>query len=182
MPVNSNAHLQGYLNIGGTWVHTFSLGCFGVFGGVPNPTVKPSQVECEAEILSAQILCANPNGKSVVPGVAGLGDIVSASTIVDENDIVDKKKGKAEVFVDVPTDFDSTDCKNNWHLIEDVVLAIEGKIKVFECTGPDGDCSQRIQTYEEVQLCTLPAEFNILNPPPDMTPFDCVQVSAEHIK
>ena len=182
----AEAHLAGYVKIGGTWKHVLSLLCALDIKGVPNPETNLSEVQCTATVTQAVVLCLNPSGNNVIPGEAGTQTVLVGQDQINQDDITDKKKGIAHKEIHISTDelLDPEFCVNsNWIPIAAIVIELTGKIEIFECQGPDSDpCSVKVLTYTELQDCVLPPEFGADNPPPEGTPYECVLTLQDHVK
>ena len=100
---SAEAHYQGYI----AGVHVSSIECILGIQSVPNPDTHPAAVQCEVTVAaqSAEILCLNPNSREVRSGRLTRRVALLGEKPIDQNDITDKRRGKAEVTVTVPDDF-----------------------------------------------------------------------------
>ena len=186
----AEAHLEGYQVINGYVRHVASFDCGITIKKVSNLTQHPAVFECAATITEVETLCRNPATQDVAPGKAATQVTIIAQNDLQEGDITDKKRGRAEKAVTIDEDpvfgvgqRGSEFCVNpNWFLHDVLVTAVKVVLTTYECTGPDDDpCSQKIPAYVEELACTLPSEFNITNPPPPNTDYDCDLISKEHV-
>jgi hypothetical protein len=178
----SEAHYQGYI----AGVHVSSVSCILGLKAVPNPATHPAAVQCVVATALVELLCKNPAGHEVRPGQAATQVILVAQDQIDQGNITDKKKGKAEVEVRVPDDplLNPAFCVNpNWIPIEVLIRELTAQINVYECIGPAEDaCSVLGTLASTVEAdCTLSAEFDFDNLPPPGTPYECAVGAFVHV-
>lgn len=179
--VNASAH---YTIVAGKLFY-HSLQCDAVLKSVPNPDAHPGEVECAASTSLIEVLCQNPAGSDVLPGQSATQVVIVGEDQIDQDDITDKKKGKANVSVVLPDDslLKPEFCVNpNWDPIDVIVRATSATFKAYKCEGPDEDpCSEKILTSTLETNCVLPAGYDFDNLPPLGTPYECSEPVIVHV-
>jgi hypothetical protein len=169
-----------YTYVNGRWI-VGSVVCDALLKSVPNPDVKPGQIECVASTALIDVLCKNPTGKQVLPGQSAIQQVLVGQKQIDQGDITDKVKGKAEVKVELSDDplLKPEFCVNtNWTPIDVLVRVFTGTMNAYSCTGPSSDpCSEKVLENTRKMNCALPASYGFdnypANVPPAGTPYDC---------
>jgi hypothetical protein len=112
---------------------------------VPPPQSKPSVVVATAILETVQIACVNPATNGIFPGKPFTAE-VSDFNAVDDEDITDRKRGKATIEVSFVLDsFEvATNCQNNndnWDVVDEsaMVLAFSVGLEWHICTDEDLD-------------------------------------------
>jgi hypothetical protein len=180
----ASAHLAGTIK----GIHYSSILCIDEVSGVPGTALgedpsRPAFVRCTVLGTRVEILCQNPAGHDVQPGEAATQVTVAAESQIEDENIINKKKGVAlkEVTVGDEPFLDPQFCVNpNWIPIEVLVTDARVTVDVLQCT--DSTCSTIVTTSTEVQDCTIPAGFSIENLPPVGTAYECAPVSKQHLK
>jgi hypothetical protein len=182
--ISAEAHYQGYV----AGVHVSSIECILGIQGVPNPDTHPAAVRCEVTVAaqSAEILCLNPNGREVQPVRLTRRVALIGEKPIDQNDITDKRRGKAEVTVTVPDDslLNPEFCINRQWIPEIALIReLTAKFSVHECVGPAEDPCLVLGTPASTvdAHCVLPAVFNFDNLPPPGTPYECAVGDFMHL-
>lgn len=162
-----------------------SIGCETVLKSVPNPDVKPGEVECVASTAAIELLCRNPANNNVAPGQSAIQVVLVASERIDQSDITDKKKGKANVTVIIEDDelLNPEYCVNpNWVPTQVLIRTLSARINAYACTGDDPDpCSTRVLTSHLEKTCTLPSEYDFDNLPiSGVTEYQCSEPVIVH--
>lgn len=183
------AHYSGYTFIP-TFQHIASYNCRGNFVGVPNPEIHPGFFECRVEVNVAQVLCSNPNGKIVTPGTPSEPFTLFGGDAFRTEDITDKQKGKALkniYFADEDSPlFSQHLChQRNWNVIDELILDANIVLSTYECGQSSCAPEDRVKAWEGVLHCTIPDQYDILNPPPGNgvpTDYECELMSETHFK
>lgn len=183
--LSASAH---YTIIAGKMVY-HSLQCDAVLKSVPNPDAHPGELECVASTALIEVLCENPTNHQVAPGQSATQVVLVGEKQIDQSDITDKVRGKANVSVVLPDDslLKPEFCVNsNWNPIDVIVRATSATLKAYKCEGPDADpCSEKILTSTLEMNCALPAGYGFdnypLNLPPPGTPYECSQPVIVHV-
>lgn len=162
-----------------------SIGCETVLKSVPNPDIKPGMVECVASTAAIELLCQNPAGHNVAPGQSATRVVLVASERIDQSDITDKAKGKANVTVIVEDDelLKPEYCVNpNWIPQQVLIRTLTARVNAYACTGDGLDpCAERVLTSHLEKTCTLPAQYDFNNLPiSGITEYQCTQPVIVH--
>ncbi|HEX4881325.1 MAG TPA: hypothetical protein VFV18_03160 [Porticoccaceae bacterium] len=162
-----------------------SLGCETVLKSVPNPDAKPGMVECVASTATVELLCRNPANNNVAPGQSATQVVLVASERIDESDITDKAKGKANVTVIIEDDalLKPEYCVNpNWIPEQVLIRTLSARVNAYACTGDGLDpCDARVLTSHLEKTCTLPTEYDFNNPPiSGVTEYQCTEPVIVH--
>lgn len=188
----AKAHLAGTTFIP-TYRHIASYDCTGTFGQVPSLVQHPALFECVAVVRAFQVVCQNPQGSIVTPGIPSGPITVTqfASSQITEADLTDKKKGKATKTLALPDtvlEAGDTICSKrnrNWTAADELVLIADVTLRTFDCA--DESCSVTVPAYEALLHCTVPPQYSLPdNPPPGTpqmpvpTPYDCTVVQEAH--
>ena len=179
---SAEAHYQGY----SAGVHVSSIECILGIKSVPNPDTHPAAVQCVVTTALTEILCLNPNGREVRSGRLTRRVALVAQEAIDQRDITDKRRGKAEVKVLVPDDplLNPEFCINpQWIPIDALIRELTAVFNVYECVGPaENPCLVLGTLASTVEAdCILPAEFNFDNLPPPGTPYECAVGDFVHV-
>ena len=169
-----------YTYVNGRWI-VGSVVCDALLKSVPNPDVKPGQIECVASTALIDVLCENPTSKQIAPGQSAIQQVLVGQKQIDQGDITDKVKGKAAVKVELSDDplLKPEFCVNpNWIPIDVLVRVFTGTMNAYECTGPSSDpCSEKTLANTLIMNCALPASYSFenypANVPPAGTAYDC---------
>jgi hypothetical protein len=188
---DAKAHLAGTQFVP-TYRHIASYDCTGTFGQVPNLDQHPALFECVAVVTSFQVVCQNPQGKIVTPGIPSGPITVTqfASSFITTQDL-DKERGRVTETIGLPdTVLDAGDaiCRERnrrWTAADELVLAADVTLRTYDCL--DDTCSVpngRVQAYEALLHCTVPPQFSLPdNPPPGggtPTNYDCTVLEEAH--
>lgn len=162
-----------------------SIGCDTVLKSVPNPKAKEGLVECVASTAMVEILCENPATQQVAPGQSAIQVVLVSSERIDDSDITDKVKGKAEVSVVIDDDelLNPDFCVNpNWTPVEAIVRAMSARINAYACTGDGLDpCAEKVLTSHLETNCVLPGEYDFDNMPiSGFTEYQCSEPVVVH--
>lgn len=173
-----------YIIIGGKLYYD-SIACDTLLKSVPNPATKDSVVECVASTALVEILCENPAGNAVAPGQSATQVVLVASERIDEEDITDKVKGKAEVrvVIDDTALLNPEFCVNpNWTPVEVLVRAMSARINAYSCVGDDIDpCADKVLASHLETNCVLPGEYDFDNLPiSGVTEYQCSEPVIVH--
>jgi hypothetical protein len=186
------AHLQGYVNIGGTLTHVASVSCEQVLRKVRNLIQHPAVFTCEITTKEFFVICNNPANHNVSPGAAATQEVVlDADAMVEQdNSDIDKEKGRGIAIAHIDTgELEQPQyCVNhNWIPLYAVVTNMDAVIQVWECVGDDPDpCDTTIDpsalnlTYTTKQKCTFPSGVPLV-PNPVGTEYDCTITDEEHV-
>jgi hypothetical protein len=180
--LNAKAH---YLVTSTGKLYYHSIGCETVLKSVPNPDAKPGLVECVASTAAIELLCRNPADNNVAPGQSATRVVLVASERIDQSDITDKAKGKANVTVVISDDelLKPEYCVNpNWIPEQVLIRTLSARVNAYACTGDDLDpCAMRTLTSHLEKTCTLPAEYDFNNPPiSGVTEYQCTEPVIVH--
>lgn len=130
---------------------------------VPPPQSKPSVVIATANNVVVEVACITPGRQGISRGNPFTTEF-SGFNAVGNEDITDRKRGKATVLILFPLDEFEVDsnCQNpNWHVIDDsaMVLSFTVGLEWFACTGEDLDGNRDtdpcIDTLNGVDVFTI---------------------------
>lgn len=188
---DAEAHLAGTV-YKPTYRHISSYDCTGTFGQVPSLDQHRALFECVALVHEFQVLCQNPQGKVVTPGVpSGPRTVQIAEDFFTEADLTDKTKGKAIKTLALPDsvlaagDAICRQRNRNWRAVDELVLTADVTLKTFNCLDDlDPLCAVRAQAFEALLRCTVPEGFSLPNNPPPgggtPTEYNCTLIREEH--
>ena len=188
----AKAHLAGTQFVP-TYRHISSYDCTGTFGQVPNLEQHPAFFECSAVVRAFEVVCKNPKGKIVTPGIPSGPRTVTqfAEDFITEDDqsLEDKTRGRAKKTLTLPDtvlqagNAICADRNRNWTAAAELVLAADVWLRTFDCTDPDDEtCADRVRASEALLHCTLPAGYSILpnNLPATPLDYDCTLLAERH--
>jgi len=178
----AEGHLAGTIGR----IHYSSIGCGTEVSGVPGTALgddpkKPAFVECVVQVTQIEILCQNSQGNTVANS-AGINIELGASLPIDDDNIVNKKKGIASVTPIVSDDplLDPQFCTSHtWIPIEVLATDITVTVLVKQCT--DSSCGTTITTSSDKKDCVIPPGFTVENLPPIGTAYECVNGPKLHL-
>ena len=180
------AHLQGYVNIGGTLKHVASVSCEQVLRKVRNLIQHPAVFTCEITTKEFFVICNNPADHNVSPGAAATQEVVlDADAMVEQdNSDIDKEKGRGIAIAHIDTgelEQPQYCVSHNWIPQYAVVTDMDAVIQVWECVGDDlAPCGELNLTYTTTQECTFPSGVPLV-PNPVGTEYDCTITDEEHV-
>lgn len=164
----SNTADAGIIISGMAYYNT--LRCDSVLKAVPNPDTNPQAVECMASAATVELLCQNPQNQNIAPGQSAIQVVLVGSERIDQSDVTDKTKGKAEVSVIIEDDalLNPAYCVNdNWIPLQALVRSAAIRMNAYDCKGTDPDpCTTKVLTSYLEMNCLLPAEYDLVNNPP----------------
>jgi len=186
-----DAHLAGTV-YNPTYRHIASYDCTGTFAQIPSLTQHPALFECDVEVHEFQVVCANPEGKIVTPGIPSDVRVGQFASGLITQSLKEKKKGKATTTVLLPDtvkdagDVICSERNHNWIAGDELVLSADVTLRTYDCPG--GDCDQKVQAFEALLHCTVPDCPNDQpcslpdNPPPQGIPwdYDCDVLAEAH--
>ena len=167
-----------WVQIAGKWFYTPDVGTEVTIKSVPNPDSNPSRVIWTLTTDRFGVACRNHGGNFASEVVSVEQVNVTAVEPIDQNDIIDKKKGIAQVTGHIDTDAlaysESIQCQNsNWYVDPATVLVYE-----FTATSDVFAYSKKTEQYEfqnrESYTCRLSdTNASPLNLPAPLTPYIC---------
>ena len=187
----AKAHLAGTQFVP-TYRHISSYDCTGTFGQVPNLDQHPALFECVALVRAFQVVCQNPQGKIVTPGIpSGPRTVVQSASAMITEDELEKEKGRVTETVPLPDtvltagDAMCRERNKKWTAADELVLVADVTLKTWDCE--DVGCANAEQAYEALLRCTVPPQFSLPdNPPPPLgapgnpTNYDCTLRAEAH--
>lgn len=182
---DAEGHLAGYQTINGYLRHVASFDCGIKIKGVSNLTQHPALFECNAIVTRIEILCENPTNHNVAPGESATQATFNVSGLVNQENITDKKKGRAEKSVRID---DSAQllrpefCVNpNWRPIQVLSTNVTVRYSTYECFEETCTLGPPQLAYYEDQECVLPGFDRNGNPPPAGTLYTCTVLGSQHV-
>jgi len=192
------AHLAGTV-YSPTYRHIASYDCTGTFGQVPNLEQHPALFECAAVVHAFEVVCQNPKGKIVTPGIPSGPRTVTqlGQTLLTDEDqsLEDKEKGRVSKTLKLPDsvlEVGNAICaarNRNWTAADELVQVADVWLRTYECPDPalDPTCAARVQASESYLRCTVPPQYSLPDNPPPGTPldpiptaYDCTLLAESH--
>jgi hypothetical protein len=184
---DAEGHYAGYQTINGYLRHVSSFDCGIKIKGVSNLTQHPALFKCDAIVTRFEILCQNPQDHNVVPGESATQTTFSVNGLIETENIIDKKKGRAEKFIhidDAVQLLKQEFCVNpNWHPLQVLSTNVTVRYSTYDCQ--EDTCASELHppqlAYYEDQECVLPGFDQNGNPPPVGTLYTCRVLGSQHV-
>jgi hypothetical protein len=194
-----------YVRPPGTWFFFGSIDGCSAIGSVPNPDNHPAQFSCEFTVTQVDTLCENPANHDVRPGKAATKVSFTGKHALEQADLDEKNKGKANACVKVedtalgsPLRNDKLCVNRNWHLIGVLTKQFSTVCTTQQCTGTDNPatpaneaCNTTVIKDTQRCQCSLPAGYSLdnmplpcadpLHPDPSCTAYQCIEVNASGV-
>jgi hypothetical protein len=179
-----------YLRPPGMWWWYGSLKGCGTITKVRNPDQHPARMTCRVEVTAIEILCDNPAGNQVW-GEAATQVVLGGKNDIDDDDLLESKKGKKKNRADLCVTIEDGDCIYDpdtgeynsplcdpefcvnplWNPVDVLTTKFTATCDTEQCTGEDDPatpeyneaCDDGNFVVRDTQVCncTLPPGYGI---------------------